>query len=174
MNEQPDLNEALAAATQQRVADASAPDAYARLDKLCVIHSPTIADSLRAMRNEEKYKQQRYIEMLAGFAPSFRSVEELLAAAKLLQDYVEGAPDSEETRAVAAFKTEAVEPGMRMYVGTKALYAKPMTRGKYNEYRGWTIPADEDPEQAGWLVQYSDGYISWSPASAFAETYHVV
>ena len=29
---------------------------------------------------------------------------------------------------------------MKKYVGVKLIEAKPMTRGDYNNYRGWTIP----------------------------------
>ena len=57
------------------------------------------------------------------------------------------------------------------YIGTKQLEAVPMTRGEYNKYRGWTIPADENPEDKGYLVKYSDGYISWSPEKQFKEAY---
>ena len=57
------------------------------------------------------------------------------------------------------------------YIGTKRVEAKPMTRGEYNKYRGWTIPADENPADEGYLVKYNDGYISWSPKKQFEETY---
>mgnify|MGYP001056184978 CR=1 FL=1 len=60
---------------------------------------------------------------------------------------------------------------MEKYVGTKVIEASPMTRGDYNNYRGWQIPEDENPEDAGYLVKYSDGYVSWSPAYAFEESY---
>lgn len=70
---------------------------------------------------------------------------------------------------------------MKRYVGTKFLKAKPMTRGEYNAYRGWTLPADEDSADAGYLVEYEDGgkandarhagYISWAPADVFERTY---
>lgn len=60
---------------------------------------------------------------------------------------------------------------MKKYVGTKVIEASPMTRGDYNNYRGWQIPEDENPEDAGYLVKYSDGYVSWSPAYAFEESY---
>ena len=52
---------------------------------------------------------------------------------------------------------------MKKYVGTKQIEARPMTRGEYNIYRGWQIPADEDPNDKGYLVKHSDGYESWSP-----------
>ena len=60
---------------------------------------------------------------------------------------------------------------MEKYVGTKVIEASPMMRGDYNNYRGWQIPEDENPEDAGYLVKYSDGYVSWSPAYAFEESY---
>lgn len=60
---------------------------------------------------------------------------------------------------------------MERYVGTKIIQAKPMTRGEYNLFRGWTIPADEKPCDEGYLVQYEDGYISWSPKATFEESY---
>lgn len=60
---------------------------------------------------------------------------------------------------------------MKEYIGTKMIQAKPMTRGDYNKYRGWQIPADENPEDEGYLVKYKDGYESWSPKEAFEEAY---
>ena len=56
-----------------------------------------------------------------------------------------------------------------------------MTRGDYNEYRGWQIPENEDPKEEGYLVEYQDGgkpcderhagYISWSPKDVFERSY---
>lgn len=73
---------------------------------------------------------------------------------------------------------------MKHYEGTKRLRAKPMTRGEYNEYRGWTMPASENPADPGYLVEYEDGgkandsrhagYISWSPADVFERAYHEI
>lgn len=57
------------------------------------------------------------------------------------------------------------------YIGTKRIDAEPMTRGDYNKYRGWTIPADENPTDKGYLVRYSDGYESWSPKATFEADY---
>lgn len=72
--------------------------------------------------------------------------------------------------------------GAKEYEGTKKLLAAPMTRGAYNSYRGWTTPADEDPNDEGRIVMYLDGgkpnhpdhvgYISWSPADVFEKAYH--
>ena len=60
---------------------------------------------------------------------------------------------------------------MKNYIGTKRIEAEPMTRGDYNKYRGWTIPADENPEDEGYIVKYSNDYISWSPKQTFEEAY---
>lgn len=70
---------------------------------------------------------------------------------------------------------------MQLYEGTKRLRAKPMTRGEYNLYRGWTSSLDETPTDPGYLVEYEDGgkandprhagYISWSPSDVFERTY---
>ncbi len=60
---------------------------------------------------------------------------------------------------------------MKQYIGTKIIKAKPMTRGEYNTLRGWKIPENENPDDAGYLVEYSDGYISWSPEKQFDEAY---
>lgn len=70
---------------------------------------------------------------------------------------------------------------MCAYIGTKSVLATTMTRGEYNEYRGWQIPENEDPSEQGYLVEYVDGgkpnddrhagYISWSPACVFKDAY---
>lgn len=71
---------------------------------------------------------------------------------------------------------------MGLYRGTKELKAWPMTKAEYVEYRGWEMPTDEDPTEAGYLVEYLDngkanhlehsGYVSWSPADVFEHTYY--
>jgi hypothetical protein len=72
---------------------------------------------------------------------------------------------------------------MDYFVGTKAITAVTMTRGVYNTYRGWDLPADEDGDDMGYLVEYApdpssppnhdhhEGYISWSPEGVFNEFY---
>lgn len=57
------------------------------------------------------------------------------------------------------------------YIGIKKIKAEPMTRGDYNKFRGWNIPENENPNDNGYIVKYSDGYISWSPKSVFEEAY---
>lgn len=73
---------------------------------------------------------------------------------------------------------------MKMFLGTKLIKAIPMTRLAYNQYRGWTLPADENGEDAGYLVEYldggqsnhpdHDGCISWSPEGVFEKAYQDV
>ena len=57
------------------------------------------------------------------------------------------------------------------YIGTEIVKAEPMTLGDYNDYRGWTIPEDEDPEREGYLVEQPNGYVTWSPKEIFEEYY---
>lgn len=60
---------------------------------------------------------------------------------------------------------------MKTYVCNKVVQAKPLTRGDYNELRGWELPSNEDGSDEGFLVEYKDGYISWSPKKQFDEGY---
>lgn len=60
---------------------------------------------------------------------------------------------------------------MKHYIGVKILKAKPMDLGDYNNQRGWVIPENENPDRPGYLVEYSDGYLSWSPKEIFESAY---
>jgi hypothetical protein len=70
---------------------------------------------------------------------------------------------------------------MKRFIGIKFVNAKPMTRGDYNEFRGWVVPPDEDGSDEGFLVEYVDGgkantkeyngYVSWSPKDVFERAY---
>lgn len=60
---------------------------------------------------------------------------------------------------------------MNTFIGTKMIEAKPMSRGEYNEHRGWKIPENENPADEGYLVLYKDGYVSWSPKKQFEDAY---
>ena len=65
---------------------------------------------------------------------------------------------------------------MQKYIGTKVINAVSMTRKAYNDFRGWTVPADENPADEGFLieviggfkntVQYN-GYVQWLPTESF-------
>lgn len=70
---------------------------------------------------------------------------------------------------------------MKTYIGTKIIRATAMSRQAYNDLRGWTVPADEDGNDDGYLVEYLDGgkpnvvgfdgYVSWSPKAQFEAAY---
>ena len=61
---------------------------------------------------------------------------------------------------------------MQKYIGVKQVEAKPMTRGEYNDYRGWTVPEGENPNDEGYVVKYEDGYVTWSPIEVFNKEYN--
>lgn len=73
---------------------------------------------------------------------------------------------------------------MQQYLGTKLVNMKPMTRGAYNFFRGWGMPPGEDPEDAGYLVEYIDGgtrntmgyagYVTWSPKDVAERNYRPI
>jgi hypothetical protein len=73
---------------------------------------------------------------------------------------------------------------MKRHIGTKLINAEPMTRLAYNELRGWQLPADENGDDEGYLVEYIDGgapnsplytgYISWSPKEQFDNAYRPI
>jgi len=73
---------------------------------------------------------------------------------------------------------------MKRYLGTKLINAKQMTRKEYNDFRGWELPADENGDDEGYLVEYIDspnantpeygGYVSWSPKDVFEMAYREV
>lgn len=73
---------------------------------------------------------------------------------------------------------------MKLFIGTKVVNAKPMSRLEYNILRGWQLPADEEGADGGYLVEYTEGgasnhkdfagYISWSPKAVFEGSYYAV
>lgn len=72
---------------------------------------------------------------------------------------------------------------MRTYIGVKVVNAKPMNRQEYNDFRGWQVPENENPQDEGYLIEYQDsavqpelagkanGYVSWSPKEVFEKSY---
>lgn len=70
---------------------------------------------------------------------------------------------------------------MKRYIGVKEINATPMSRAAYNLFRGWQLPADENGDDEGYLVEYIDGgqantatykgYVSWSPKDVFERAY---
>lgn len=67
------------------------------------------------------------------------------------------------------------------FIGTKIVTAEPMTKAMYNRFRGWKMPADEDGEESGYLIEYEAdgkpnmpcraGYVTWTPRRAFDAAY---
>jgi hypothetical protein len=72
---------------------------------------------------------------------------------------------------------------MQTFIGTKLISARPMNRRDYNRYRDWDLPANENGDDEGFLVEYIDGgatnddrhtgYISWSPVDVFHAAYQI-
>ena len=70
---------------------------------------------------------------------------------------------------------------MKQYLGTKLVNMVPMTRGDYDYFRGWPLPADENEVDEGYLVEYIDGgqantkeyagYVSWLPKDVAERNY---
>lgn len=59
---------------------------------------------------------------------------------------------------------------MKQYIGTKVIMAEPMTMVEAKKVLGREIkPATV--EEDGYLVEYKDGYKSWSPKSVFDNAY---
>ena len=62
---------------------------------------------------------------------------------------------------------------MKKFIGTKVIMAEPMTMIEAQKVLGREIkPATA--EEDGYLVEYKDGYKSWSPKSVFEEAYREV
>ena len=67
------------------------------------------------------------------------------------------------------------------YIGTTIVNAVPMTRLDYNNFRGWTVPEDEDGADTGFLIEQVDetaansltyrGHQSWLPDAVFHKIY---
>ena len=58
-----------------------------------------------------------------------------------------------------------------IYIGTKVVKAKPMDMTDVPKVLGRELnPVTNDED--GYLVEYENGYISWSPKSVFLESYH--
>jgi hypothetical protein len=72
------------------------------------------------------------------------------------------------------------------HIGLKNVKVTPMTRGAYNEYRGWVLPSNERYDDEGYLIEYEprldeksnveghEGYVSWTPKHVFDSAYYDV
>ena len=62
---------------------------------------------------------------------------------------------------------------MEKYIGTKVIMAEPMTMTEAQKVLGREL-TQSTVEEDGYLVEYKDGYKSWSPKSVFEEAYREV
>lgn len=63
---------------------------------------------------------------------------------------------------------------MKQYTGTKKVKAMPMTMSEAYErklLKEDVRPSECETDKAGYLVEYEDGYQSWSPAEPFDKAY---
>lgn len=89
-----------------------------------------------------------------------------------------------EPRDAGIFIPNSIGNFMTQHIGVKLINAFPMTRQAYNDFRGWQLPAGENGEDEGYLVEYLDGgkpntdrfdgYVSWSPKEVFEKAYRPV
>lgn len=63
---------------------------------------------------------------------------------------------------------------MKQYTGTKTVKAMPMTMGEAYErklLKNGVRPLECETDKAGYLVEYEDGYLSWSTVYVFEKAY---
>jgi hypothetical protein len=78
------------------------------------------------------------------------------------------------------YKNKKGIKNMKRYIGTKIINAKPMNRLEYNDFRGWTLPDDEDGSDNGMLIEDIggiqntndfNGYVQWVTIEEFNRIY---
>lgn len=62
---------------------------------------------------------------------------------------------------------------MKKYIGTKVIMAEPMTMTEAQKVLGREL-TQSAIEENGYLVEYENGYKSWSPKSVFEKAYREV
>lgn len=134
------------------------------------------------MEEGEMFRCEPYlqIKMVNGsHAMWVPSINDLLA-----EDWLLAEPEGLSEPELADMCFKANFPYMKTFIGAKVIKAMPMDRDAYNRYRGWETPANENPNDEGYMVEYLDGgksnhpdhkgYISWSPKDVFENTYREV
>lgn len=109
---------------------------------------------------------------MSGRGTFMHNLGERLAAVASEQLDIASPPAKKVVAPVAVvLDTEA----FKQYTCHKQVHATPMNRGDYNDFRGWSMPPDENGEDPGYLVVYNAGtadeYVSWSPKHIFDEGY---
>jgi len=62
----------------------------------------------------------------------------------------------------------------KKYSASYRVFASEMTRLAYNDYRGWQLPSDENPDDPGFILQDADDYITWLPVDKFNERFNLI
>lgn len=60
------------------------------------------------------------------------------------------------------------------YIGTKIVVAKKMTRNAYDKMKNPNLAEELAEDQRGYVIQYEDNYVSWSPADVFERCYREI
>ena len=61
----------------------------------------------------------------------------------------------------------------KSYIGAKIIKARPMTKDDFTRMKGGTPDPNEENAE-GYLVEYPDSYLSWSPKNVFEEAYREI
>jgi len=61
----------------------------------------------------------------------------------------------------------------KSYIGAKIIKARPMTKDDFARMKGG-IPDPNEENADGYLVEYPDNYLSWSPKRVFEEAYRLI
>ena len=62
----------------------------------------------------------------------------------------------------------------KVYIGTKIVKGTPMNRLSFLELKGTPYSLQSDHDEPGYMVEYEDGYKSWSPKDIFERSYREV
>lgn len=63
---------------------------------------------------------------------------------------------------------------MNNYIGCKIIKAKPMTNKEFHYFKHKAHFSDNEKVIEGYLVEYPDNYISWSPKATFENAYREI
>lgn len=113
-----------------------------------------------------------------------RTYEAILAINRVMFDMLGHHIDPEIwelEKAMGMHPQKNEEKGMKLYIGTKfiKLYwlhfkARPCSREEFDKLYPERVGKAGTDEPEGYLVEYPDGYQSWSPKSVFDNAYRVV
>jgi hypothetical protein len=161
--------------TPDRIAAAIVAAAYHRLTPTLTVCVLELANGFTVTGESACASPANYNEELGNSIARKQAEQKIWA----LEGYV-----LRNKLALVAAGTPPSTPGMLTYVGTKAVHAMPLTRREYCAFRGWMLPADENGDDVGYLVEYADGgpgnmpdyagYVSWAPKAVFEQSYEVL